>query len=79
MTRRSSLVTMLQQADRAAERSRKQELARQTKRAKEAERAQKLYMKALEQQSKADAKERARLYTESRIAQVDLQNEQLEE
>jgi restriction system protein len=79
MARKPSLITILKQADRAAERARKQELARQTKRAKEFERAQKSYLRSIEQQNKADAKEQARLYTESRIAQVELQNEQLEE
>ncbi len=79
MARRSSFLTAMKQSARAAERARKQKIANDTKLAKESERAQKLYLKSLEQQSQADAKERARLYLESRIAQVELQNEQLEQ
>jgi len=79
MARRSSLLTAMKQSARAAERARKQQMAS----AKRADRAHDAYLKALERQSaaeaKAEAKERARLYTESRTAQVDLQNEELEQ
>lgn len=65
MARRSSFLTAIKQSARAAERARKQRLARETKLAKESERAQKLYLKSLEQQAKADAKERAQFKTAS--------------
>lgn len=74
MARRSSYITDVQRRSREAERAR----AYETRKAKEAERANKAYLRALEQQEKADVKEKARLYTESRISQVELQNEQLE-
>ena len=45
-----------------------------TQAAQTAEKAQKAYLAA----QKADQKERAKLYIESQVAQVDLQNEQLE-
>ena len=78
MTRRKSFMTIATQAAREAERQREREIRFQSKLAKAAEQAQKKYLKSLEQQAKAEEKEKARLYTESRIAQVDLQNEELE-
>ncbi|MEO8606836.1 MAG: restriction endonuclease [Chloroflexota bacterium] len=86
MARRKSFMTVVTQAARQAERARDRQVRQQTQLAKEGERAQKAYMRAIEQAVKADAKaqkeaekEQAKLYIESRIAQVDLQNEQLEE
>jgi restriction system protein len=79
MARRSGLVRLMIQGQREAERrriaqQRTQEKA-QTQAAKAASAAQKAYQRALT----ADKKERERLYTESRIADVNLQNEQLEQ
>ncbi len=77
MARRSGILRTLVQAQREAERRRvaqlRQQAQLQTQAAKTAEKARKDYERALQ----ADQKERARLYTESRIAQVNLQNEQL--
>jgi len=77
MARRSGILHTLVQAQREAERRRatqlRQQAQLQTQAAKTAEKARKDYERALQ----ADQKERARLYTESRIAQVNLQNEQL--
>ncbi len=77
MARRSGILRTLVQAQREAERRRvaqlRQQTQLQTQAAKTAEKARKDYERALQ----ADQKERARLYTESRIAQVNLQNEQL--
>jgi restriction system protein len=85
MARRKSFMSMMAQAAREAERQRERELRRQTQLAKEAERAQKAYLRAIEQKARLDAKEQkalekeqARLYVDSRVAQVALQNEQLE-
>ena len=79
MARRSGLVRSMIQAQHDAERKRiaqQHALAKtQTQTAKAARAAQKAYQNALN----ADKKERERLYTESRIAQVTLQNEQLEQ
>ena len=79
MARRSGLVRLMIQGQREAERrriaqQRAQEKA-QTQAARAASAAQKAYQHALN----ADKKERERLYTESRIADVNLQNEQLEQ
>jgi len=79
MARRSGLARLMIQGQREAERrriaqQRTQEKA-QTQAAKAASAAQKAYQRALN----ADKKERERLYTESRIAEVNLQNEQLEQ
>ena len=66
------------QAQRDAERQRVAQMRAQeqaqTRAAKAAEKARKDYLNA----QKAEQKERAKLYTESRLADVDLQNEQLE-
>src|SRR3989454_319000 len=78
MTRRSSFLHAIVQSQREAERRRKAQMRAQaqarTQAAQTAEKAQKAYLAA----QKADQKERARLYTESRVAQVVLENEQLE-
>lgn len=75
MTRRTGFAHAITQSRREAEQRRKTQLREQTQRAKELERAQKAYQKS---QQLAE-KERARLYVESRIAEVELMNEQLEE
>jgi restriction system protein len=79
MARRSELVRILVQSQREAERKRAAQLREQarlqTQTARAAEKAQKDYEHAVI----VDQKERARLYTESRQTQVDLQNEQLEQ
>jgi restriction system protein len=79
MARRSSLLRVMMQAQREAERKRAFQLREmnktQTETAKAAEKAKKDYEKA----RIANQKEQAKLYTESRIAQVQLQNEQLEQ
>src|SRR5258708_2931764 len=79
MARRSGLLHGLVRAQREAERKRVAQMRMQarfqTQAAKAAERARKDYERA----QLADQKERARLYTESRIAQVNLQNEQLDQ
>jgi len=71
MARRSRLSHALVQAQREA----KMSYMLQKQRARAAEKARKDYERAL----LADQKERARLYSESRIAQVNLQNEQLDQ
>ena len=77
MTKRSGFVRTLVKAQHDAERRQATQLRQQaqiqTQAAKAAEKARKDYERA----QQADQKERARLYAESRIAQVDLQNEQL--
>ncbi len=72
MTRRRGSLYARAQAQRDAEKKRLAQA--QTQAARAADRAQKAYLAA----QIADQKERARLYTESRVAQVALQNEQLE-
>lgn len=75
MARRSGFAHAMAQSQREAEKRRKAQLREQTQRARELERAQKAYEKA---QALAE-KEQARLYIESRIAEVELMNEQLAE
>ena len=79
MARRSGFVRRMAQAQRDAERRRTAQqhavAKAQTQAAKAAIAAQKAYQSALN----VDKKERERLYTESRIAKVNLQNEQLEQ
>ena len=79
MARRSGFLHAIAQAQREAERKRQahfREMERiQTQAAKAAEKARRDYEKAVN----ADQKERARLYAESRIAQVNYQNDQLEQ
>src|SRR6266567_4313259 len=78
MTRRRVSLYARAQAQRNAEKQRltqmRAQAQAQTQAARAAEKAQKAYLNA----QIADHKERARLYTESRVAQVALQNEQLE-
>jgi restriction system protein len=71
MARRSSLLRAIAQTQREAERKRLAQARAQTQAAKAAAKAQKAY-------ERADQKERARLYAESRAAQVAMQNEELE-
>jgi restriction system protein len=86
MARRTGFMATMARAAREAEKANKRYIRQQTQLAKEAERTRKAYVRAFEQQEKATEKERkaaekeeAKLYVESCIAQVDLQNEQLEE
>ncbi len=74
MARRSSLLRSIAQKQREAERNRIAQQRAQTQAAKAAAQAQKAYQRA----QIADQKERARLYAESRAAQVAMQNEELE-
>lgn len=79
MARRSGILHSLVRAQQEAERRRvanlRQQARLQTELAKAAEKARKDYERA----AAADQKERIRLYAESRIAQVNLQNEQLQQ
>jgi restriction system protein len=79
MARHSGFMYAIRQAQRDAERYRNTQIKAQqnaqSEAVKKAARLQKDYEKA----EKADQKERARLYSESRMAQVDVQNEQLEQ
>src|SRR5690242_10994938 len=77
MARRSGFLHAMARAQREAERKRAAQqramVIAQTQAARAAEKARKDYERAIV----ADQKERSRLYIESRMAQVDLQNEQL--
>ena len=75
MARRSGLLHAIAQAQLEAERKQKAQPREMNQAARAAEKARKDYERAVT----ADQKERARLYTESRIAQVNYQNEQLEQ
>ena len=79
MARHSGFLHAVMQAQRQAERNRiaqlKAQQRAQSQTVRVAAKAQKEYEKA----EKADQKERTRLYGESRMAQVDVQNEQLEQ
>ena len=75
MPRRTGFAHAIAQSRRDAEQRRKAQLREQTQRAKELERAQKAYQKS----QQLEEKDRARLYVESRVAEVELMNEQLEE
>lgn len=79
MTRKRTIVSMLVQAQREQTKKHAAIIKSQTQAAKAADKARKEYEKAKKAYDSADAKEQARLYTASRIAQVDLQNEQLEQ
>ncbi len=70
-----SLIQMQRQVERQQAARMRAQLQAQTQAAKAAAQAQKAY----EQAQAADQKERARLYTEARVAEVSLQNEQLEQ
>ncbi len=78
MTRRSGLFHAIARSQREAERRHNARMRAQaqamTQAAQTAEKAQKAYLAA----QKVDQKGRAKLYIESQVAQVDLQNEQLE-
>ena len=79
MARRSGFLHSLVRAQQEAERHRiavlRQQARLQTEAAKAAEKARKNYERAIV----ADQKEHTRLYNESRITQVNLQNEQLQQ
>ncbi len=79
MARRSGLLHALVQAQREAERMHIAQMRKQAQLQTQAERAAEKARKDYERAQLADQKERARLYTDSRIAQVDLQNEQLDQ
>ena len=74
MTRRMRIAQAQREAERQRLAQQRLEASRQTQAARAAASAQKAYEQALY----ADQKERARLYTESRIAQVSWQNELLD-
>jgi len=74
VTRRSSKLRAIAQAQREAERRHLAQVRAQTQAAKAAAQTRKAYERA----QIADQKERARLYAESRIDQVAMQNEELE-
>src|SRR5215207_1672577 len=81
MARRSAATTavrLLVQMDRAQKRVQTAQLRAETRTAQQAERAMKAYQRASAVQQKAEIKERQRLYLESRLAEVELQNEVLE-
>ncbi|MFL5799237.1 MAG: restriction endonuclease [Actinomycetota bacterium] len=80
MARRTSMVSILAQMQRDAQRSARErqrvaqaQVSAQTAAAREAERAQKAYQRALA----ADEKEKVRLYAESRAAEVESMNVEL--
>lgn len=79
MARQSGLVRAIVQSQREAEKKRVAQQREQAKRQDQAARAAKKARKDYEQAIAADQKERARLYVESRQADVALQNEQLEQ
>jgi restriction system protein len=74
MTRRSGIFRAIAQAQREAERKSLAQARAQTQAAKAAAQAQKAYERA----QIADQKESARLYAESRVDQVAMQNQELE-
>jgi restriction system protein len=75
MTRRSGILRAKREADRQRLAQQRLQVQLQTQVARAAAQARKAYEQAL----RADQRERARLYTESRIAQVSWQNEQLDQ
>jgi restriction system protein len=79
MARRSGFLQTMVQAQREAERKRTAQLRGMAKAQTQAARAAEKARKDYERAAVADQKERARLYTESRMAQIDVQNEQLEQ
>jgi restriction system protein len=79
MARHKGLVQILIQAQRDAERKRILQQNEQAKRQTQAARAVEKARKDYERAKSANEKEQARLYGESRQAQVDLQNEELEQ
>jgi len=79
MARRSGILRTLVQAQREAEQQRLAQQRLQVQLQTQVARAAAQARKAYEQALRADQKERARLYTESRIAQVNWQIEQLDQ
>jgi restriction system protein len=75
MGRNRGFTGALVQIQREAERQRKAQAAAATRAAREGERAHRAYERAMA----AEAKEQQRLYVESRIADVELLNEELQE
>jgi restriction system protein len=75
MTRRSGILRAKREADRQRLAQQRLQVQLQTQVARAAAQARKAYEQAL----RTDQRERARLYTESRIAQVSWQNEQLDQ
>jgi restriction system protein len=75
MGRNKGFTGALIQIQREAERQRKAQAAAATRAAREAERARKVYERA----QVGEAKERQRLYVESRVADVELRNEELQD
>ena len=75
MGRNRGFTAALIQIQREAERQRKAELAATTRAARDVERAHRAYERA----QTAEAKERQRLYVESRLADVELLNEELQD
>jgi restriction system protein len=75
MGRNRGFTAALVQIQREAERQRKAELAATTRVARDAERAHRAYERA----QTAEAKERQRLYMDSRLADVELLNEELQD
>lgn len=75
MARRKGLASMLPQMNREAERARMAQTRSQLAAVRRAEAAQKAYQRA----QASDEKERKRLYAESRLADVELDNEDLAE
>jgi restriction system protein len=75
MGRSRGFTGALIQIQREAERQRKAQAAAATRAAREAERAHRAYQRA----TAAEAKERQRLYVESRMADVELRNEELQD
>jgi restriction system protein len=75
MGRNRGFTAALVQIQREAERQRKAQAAAATRAAREAERAQRAYERA----QAAEAKEYRRLYVESRMADVELRNEELQD
>jgi restriction system protein len=75
MSRNRGFTAALIQIQREAERQRNAELAATTRAARDAERAHRAYERA----QTAEAKERQRLYVESRLADIELLNEELQD
>lgn len=75
MARRNALANLVREAERAKKARERAEI----KAAKDAVRAKQANLRAVEKKAKTDEKERARLYTESRIAEVARDNEELEQ
>ncbi len=79
MTRRGGFVRAVAQAQRETERRKRQQTLNSIKAQSQAAKIAEQTKKAYERASAAEQKERARLYTESRLAHVNLQNEELEQ